>query len=168
MSTSYSSRARTKLFRLLNTLLRLSEMRSKSHRSETRRPSSLSHTHSPISTSNFERPTDAFAANIRPIQFESMCSMCFIDDNKLKTCSRCQNRMLSKCSMLLDNKCSMCVDKLYVDIKIGGSSCRMKEARPYWFSSISFRLNDFHLANLCLLIFFASLVFLYQNQPLYE
>lgn len=161
MSTSYSSRSCAKLFCLLSTILSLSESKSKtsSHRIKPNSPiTKPSHSTTTTTTTN--------TIKTNPIQFESMCSMCFLDDNKLKTCSRCLSRILSM--LAVDrNKCSMCVDKLYVDIKIGGSS-RMKEVEEERFSSVSFRLNDFHLANLCLFIFIASLVFLYKNQPLSE
>lgn len=162
MSTSYSSRACAKLVCLLSTLLSLSDRKSKSSHRPTSSNSPILTCNKPSSTRSTTKP----ANNNPPIRFESMCSMCFLDNNKLKTCSRCLTRMLSMLAVddTNSNKCSMCVD-----IKIGGSSCsRMKESACWFSSVVSFRLNDFHLANLCLFIFVASLVFLYKFQPLYE
>lgn len=206
MSTSYSSKAGAKLIHMLAKLLSILESKSSTSHTTTQHKlanssnMSRQHSSSPISRSKRNKPTmttlsSSIIKNSNPIEFGSMCSMCFLDENKLKTCSRCLNRIFSKCSSMFhvdsnnklnndNNKCSMCVDKLYVDIKIGGRSsssssccfcnyccCRREEIkRPYWFSSkLSFRLNnDVHLANLCLFIFFASIAFLYKYQSLFE
>jgi hypothetical protein len=159
MSTSYSSKASAKLLRLLTKLVSLLEPSSSSLRRRKRRKREESRQQHESTASNDELLNNFFKNSIH---FDSMCSMCFLDHNSLRTCSRCTNRLISSISLSSSSldKCSFrCLAKISMFSKVLSTSSR-------FFISIFSNWRDFHVANFCIFVFFATIVLLYKTSEL--
>lgn len=179
MSTSYSPRANLKLFRLLDKLLRLLDASQKKQNQLNLAASSASSQHnmnieSSLATEISSALTQKLKYSSR--SFESVffcqsdcccCSCCFLPNRKIKLngarsrCfnSTCENNynttdlFTSKCS----SKCSM-----LSSAKSKRSCSRFDVTKNKSF----FSLNDFHIANACLFIFFWTIIYLYKYQSI--
>lgn len=149
MSTSYSSKAGAKLLRLLNTLVRLASVNSAPSLLQ-----SLIDESSPSAASSSSK-SHAYS-NRKTRKTKSMCSMCtFLDGNKFSTCFRCSSRLIS---MLVVTRCSMSLDKA------GCSSSNSKSLDYTVRKQQKMGSNgDYLIANLCIFILFATLMFLYKT-----
>lgn len=159
MSTSYSSKASAKLLRLLTKLVSLLEPSSSLRRRKRKREREESRQQHEPTASNDELLNNFFKNSIH---FDSMCSMCFLDHNSLRTCSRCTNRLISSISLSSSSldKCSFrCLAKISMFSKVLSTSSR-------FFISIFSSWRDFHVANFCIFVFFATIVLLYKTSEL--